>query len=495
MMEFGPKRGHFLYIFEDFFKNFGLLIIALIAGFMKGDIASAIEENIGIAVIVLIMPIGNILSYLRTTIHVTPLKIVVASGILNQRTVEIPAASITTIDYTQNILQQFFHVYRMKIDNAGNMSVENQANVIQIVLSQKDAELVTEILGKKESFRDGVNLAGSSDENTGKNRTVMIPEKSIFLMGLLKSKLLMMAEGFGILSAIIAIVPDDFFPEDSFLGRDLDLTLLGTWLVVGGILLVFALVIFAAGIIVTLIRYSNFTISDREDSIVIEYGLLTRKKYTLVKSRISGFSYEQSFLMRKMKKGILKVYAVGFGGDIEDGNEMSILHPYLSEENVRDFMGEYTDVFSEECHMMRRADHSLRYFFYRPVFILLSLFFIICIVLFAMIGQPQKFWWILALGFALPAFSAAGRIMESRNTAIGGNERELVLSVGGYTKNTAFLKMEQVESLITKGSIWKRKKGIVNLQVDFLGAQLMSSETVCNVAEEAAEELERYLVF
>lgn len=64
-MTFGPKRGHVLFIFENFFRDFSLLLIAIAVGLIRGDM-ELIYENLGIMAITLIGPVGRIMQYCFT---------------------------------------------------------------------------------------------------------------------------------------------------------------------------------------------------------------------------------------------------------------------------------------------------------------------------------------------------------------------------------------------------------------------------------------------
>lgn len=485
MYEFGPERGHFLYIFENFFKDFGLLIVALIVGIIHGDLMQTILDNMEVVIVVVILPAMKIVSYLTTKLHVTPEKLTLTSGWLKKKEVEIPAASITTIDYTQSLIQQIFKVYRIKIDNAGNMAIDNDDSVVKMVFSKEKADRIAEILGKKEIGTDGLNLSDTADINIGKKRKLLIPSKKIVQMGLLKSKMVLLIEGFGIVGVAAGFVGEDFKDSlaDEFLAHSI------TYMAVGALVILIA--VFIIGTIGTIIRFSNFTVTDDDEYIIIEYGLITRKKYTLAKTRISGFYYEQSLLMRMMKVGTLNVYAVGFGNDDEDSHENSVIHPLLSEDSVRSFMAEFTDVFDTPCEMKGVADNSMRYFFYRVSFY--AALFILALSIFC--AWLLDLWFLSLPGIVLIIIAAAGRIMEHANTYAGGNERELVLSTGGYKKTTTYIRMDNVESITTTGSIWKRRLGVLDMRVDFLGDALVSTEKVYNVEEETALRLRDYLIY
>ena len=65
-MKFGPQRGHITCIFDNFFKDFGLVLVAIVVSLVSGDM-DLLLENAGILVIVLLGPVMRILGYLTTT--------------------------------------------------------------------------------------------------------------------------------------------------------------------------------------------------------------------------------------------------------------------------------------------------------------------------------------------------------------------------------------------------------------------------------------------
>ena len=91
----------------------------------------------------------------------------------------------------------------------------------------------------------------------------------------------------------------------------------------------------------TVVRYFGFQVMDNGEALKIEYGLLTKKRYTIQKKKISGFSYHQSFLMKRLKTGTLQLYAIGYGGGSdEESREDPILFPLIKEERLRKAMKE-----------------------------------------------------------------------------------------------------------------------------------------------------------
>ena len=46
-MKFGPQRGHITCIFDNFFKDFGLVLVAIVVSLISGDM-DLLSENAGI---------------------------------------------------------------------------------------------------------------------------------------------------------------------------------------------------------------------------------------------------------------------------------------------------------------------------------------------------------------------------------------------------------------------------------------------------------------
>ena len=162
-MKFGPQRGHISCIFNHFFKDFGLILLAMIISLISGDI-DLLLENAGILVIVLMGPVLRILSFLTTTYEVDEEKLAIRNGIFTKNVLEIPLSTITTVDFSQNIFHQIFDVYKLNIDNHANIA-DGQTKV-HMTLKKDDANIVKTLLMKGRKGLDGSNYAGEQDLST-----------------------------------------------------------------------------------------------------------------------------------------------------------------------------------------------------------------------------------------------------------------------------------------------------------------------------------------
>lgn len=561
-MDFGPKRCHFLFIFENFFKDFTLLIIALIIGLLQGDM-DIILENVGVLVVVLIGPIGKISRFLTTLYSVDRERLIVKSGLFQKNNLEVPLSTITTVDFSQNILHRIFGVYRLNIDNASNISSVNTR--INATFRKEDAVKIRSLLILGRDGLDGLNTARASfhaadnancvdrrystnsadstnstdctnsadaaslnghpaflpsdpgsvsaskhnysvkhnytaehdytadnSPDTGQKRQIRIRASDLILMGLLKTKGTFFAE-------VIVLIITGFtvfnISLDSALAIGISdlISLIGLtgFLLIGAALII--LIASLCGMAGSLIRYYGFTVTDNGQAVKIEYGLLTKKRYTIQKNRISGFLYQQSFLSRMFKTGTLQLFAIGYGqGDEESTSEEPILFPLIKENRVRSAMSEILPETEETSACWKAAKGSLRYFFYGIGFIaaLISL----CSSIWASCFLPHcDYLWLV--GLIILFYSIAGRLQEYKNAAIYGNESNFSISCGGFKRNTVFVKTSHIESLSAKAGRLKAKKGIVSITVSYIAPITSAAKVAKNVPISCFEDIRKKLIY
>ena len=492
-MTFGPKRGHVLFIFENFFRDFGLLLIAISVGLIRGDM-ELIYENLGILAITLIGPVGRIMQYCFTRYSVDEERLLVESGWLRKQRLEVPLATITTVDLSQNILHQLFGAYRLNVDNASNV-IEGKTRV-RMTFGREDAFAVRELLIAGRRGLDGFNLADEMPEPAAEGRTVSMKTVNVrvtelLLWGALKSKGMFLVELIGVVSTAGAL----FNLSDELLGKETG-RLLGEWGLLKLLLALMASVFLLAvvcGMVGTLIRYYGFHVADNGQAVKIEYGLLTKKRYTIQKNRISGFSYEQSFFLRLFHLGTLQLFAIGYGGaGDEESREEPILFPLIKEGKVRAAISEMLEDMEERRDYHRAPKGSLRYFFYGVGFaVALGA---ASVTLWFSVTEPfcRGLW---VVGLLILSYSVCGRSLEYRHAAMYAGERNFSMTSGGFKTNTVFVKTSHMESVEAKASVWKLRKGILTVNAGYIAPLTSAHMVVKNVPKAAFEEARERLIY
>lgn len=493
-MKFGPQRGHIACIFDNFFKDFGLVLAAVLVSLISGDM-DLFSENIGILVIVLLAPVLRVVGYLTTTYAVDEEKLVIKSGLFTKNSLEVPLSTITTVDFSQNLFHQIFGVYKMNIDN--NASLADGQTKVHMTLKKSDADTVKNLLMAGRKGLDGSNFAGEqkaeelSKREEGKRYDVKIG--NLLLMGLLKSKLLFLIELFGAIAVIANLLPASLL-EAGAIDRFIEgMAELGATPVVLISLAVLFVIGSFCGMIGSLIKYYGFKILDNGEAVKIEYGLFNRKTYTIAKKKISGIYYEQSALMRLAKIGILNLMAVGYGaGSDEEASEEAILFPMLKESSLNEIISAILPELQEAEAYQKPEPKALRYFFVR-----FSVFFALAVLggsfFLPKIDPFFQGAWVLGAIFLLSRLVAS--VLDYLTTGAYGNQQNFSFCYGGYKKHTVFVKTSMIESIESGGSVWKRKRGISDITLGCLAPGGESIQIVKNLPAKTFEELKSYLIY
>lgn len=519
-MTFGPRRGHVMFIFERFFRDFGLLLAALALYLVVRDV-QIILENGALIIVVLFAPVKRLIEYLCTYYTVDSQRLLVESGWLKKKKQEVPIANITTVDFTQTFFFQLAGVYSLSVETAGSIG-SGPSGTVKLVLKEKDAVFVKKLLlsetqqeeeilqertdGQKKIHGEEIcreqeapcRSSRISEDISG--NTIMASAGEILLMGLLRSKAAIVVQLVFYGCAAVSIL------TKIFLHRDIDsqqmlinyLLHLSAPLVIAGILAACYLLGTAVSVALSCIKYYGFRVTDRDTSIFIEYGLLTKKTHTLMKDKISGISYSQSLLMRLFKRGTLEVFAAGYGG-VDDNNkvETAALYPILRAEKLDAFLMRFLPEIGEKEPVKKAGRTAFPYFFICGRFIF---------AVFAAAGilgslavipkEPELVRVCMIIGTLLIiVLAACSVVLEYGNSALSGNETMIVLTSGGYTRTTVMLKTEKVEFIEDRATMRKRKrKNLSNIRLGLL-AETSRQHSVRNMDRSIFEHIKQRLMY
>lgn len=516
-MKFGPQRGHFLYIFERFFATFGLLILMILFFLITGE-WQMLMNYIALPIIAVIGPLAKILDFLFTYYSISDESLFIKKGLLKKKNTEIPLSTITNVDYSQGLILQLAHAYTITVDTTATISADNLSK-IRLTLKEEDAEKVKGLLlaHKYKSSEEEQTDAGLSAEEEHIGTSIPVVEKNaedkilsvthasikeIFLMGLMESKLVVIGQIFSVLAVIITfgsmlIMGQEVDGEEFLINQLLQLS--GAALISGFVILLLILG-FVGGVAKAMLKYFNFRITNRTDSIFIEYGLITKKTHTLRKEKISGVQFRQPFLMRLFNCGVVNVFAVGYGDNPQENDNAAVLFPFLKTSQLDNFVAHHFPGLTVHGETQRPTKNALRFFFITPRF-----FVGICILIAGVVinilplMEPDVVWIFIIPGSLLCVlvFFAIliSILLEYKNTAISSSSDGTILISGGYTRNRTLLYTHMIESLTGSGSVFKRRKGIVTITLGLWGSKSNASHKVRNLEETALNDLRSHIIY
>lgn len=491
-MKFGPSKGNALIIFENFVRNFGLLALAIAAAIWKGP--EILFSNGQILVIVLISPISTLIKYLFTKYSIDDEKMVIDSGFFVKKTMEIPLKGITTVDLSQNLLFQLFQVYKIKVDNSSQTNdTANKAELV-LALKKETAFYVKSLLEAKNE--NTPEESAKADFKTIKP-SITCSLSDFILLGALQSKFLYfitivttVCGGGGYIYSALS----EQFNVSGLLQKFLEV--LSPVIGITILVLTAYLISVAASIFVTAIRYYSYSVTNREDALLVQYGLFTKKSYTLIKKKISGITIKQSLLMRLFKLCTVEVFIIGYGDKSEDNQqELSLLYPIAKLNQVNAVLEELLPDMSFEREYHKRPKGSLPYFFYCFRMYLSIGILVGSIITVSIIKLPIPAPIIIGASLLYLILTILSVYLEYYNSGIYTNERIVSICKGIFSYNMVFIKAIKLESVTEQTTIWKRKHGFTNINLGFIAPTRVAHMKARNITYQDVEKVQKALSF
>jgi len=504
-MTFGPKRAHVMFIFERFINDFGLFVLALIIFLFVRDIQIVID-NLFVVVIALFGPISRLIKYIFTRYTIDGERLLVESGWLKKEKLEIPLATISSVDLTQNLLFQLTKVYALQVENAG--SIGNAADgSVKLILGKGDAELAKRLLLAKKMNAVVINaeLADKAAELDVAADTLLPEEKGqtmkasageVLTMCVFQIKWIVVAVQMVAYISLLGTYLDQYIltSEQSSTEMLVDFAMgFAPVMIIGAILGVYLISVIISTAL-GFIKYYNFRITNKEESLKIEYGLFTRKSHTLMKEKISGITYQQSLFMRAMKKGTIQIFVTGYGGLDENNQEETVLlYPIVAEDKIYPFINWVLPEPVQVPEYDRAPTRGLPYFFLCGRFIIAL---VVCAGLFAVpVGTAANL--AAAMTATVIILLATGSVlMEYKTSAVAADNSMVTMNYGGYRKHIVMIKRDKLEYVEDSASEIKRKKqNLSTIKVGVLAPAGMSEHSVRNMDILAFDDVKEKLIY
>jgi len=487
-MMFGPKRAHVMFIFERFINDFGLFVLALIIFLFVRDI-QIIMDNLFLVVIALFGPISRLIKYFFTRYTIDGERLLVESGWLKKEKLEIPLATISSVDMTQNLLFQLTHVYALQVENAGSIGNAGDGSV-KLILGKNDAEHAKQLLLAKKTNLAAVNtekdtepvISAETRLQEEKGQTMKASAGEVLTMCVFQIKWVVVAIQMVAYISLLGTYMDQyiFSSEQSSTEMLVDFAMgFAPVMIIGAVLGVYLISIIISTAL-GFIKYYNFRITNRDDSLRIEYGLFTRKSHTLMKEKISGIEFQQSLFMRAMKKGTLQIFVTGYGG-LDDNNqeETVLLYPIVEEKKIYPFINWIMPDDVEVPAYENAPARGLPYFFicFRFIFAV-----IMCAVMIAVPMGGSADIIAAAAGILILLIAIGSVLMEYKTSAVAVGNSMVTLNYGGYRKHIVMIRREKLEYVEDSASELKRRhRNLSTLKVGILAPAGMSIHSVRNM--------------
>ena len=511
---FEKRRCHFTHIFELFARYiYVILVMAFTIAFnIVGDISSKKEllddvKNasgfvmssgaltvlivIGVLLLVsMIMLLYCAFKWRFTFVSAEENTLIYERKKKKKKRVAIPFEKINTIDMGRNVFERLVGTCRLKIDTGAYSSrQEKNSAEMNLVFSLKEAEEIRfYILGRAE-LDSRAEEAETGKVTVGAKEPDWVIKAGIgdfVLYGLTSSSVWklfwILVAGFFFVVEIAQGFIDEAFDylwpyvekaTDVIAGTNIVLVILGMLL----FFLISALISDIWTVIWAAIRFADFRVAREGRNVIVRYGLITVKNYTLQVRNIHALIIKQNVFQQMLGRCSVEAVCMGFG---DEKTETALLLPIIRTDDLNRLLNVILPEYVTEMNVRPRNKAGLYYHIVRPVVFWGAVLCGICIACRQLIGVST-----LVDALAIMAFVSAAvkGVLSYKNTALDWNDKVVSVQRGGFNKVAYRIRTDAVQEVQLKTNVIKKCFGIGSYYVHFHGPKFNNTSVSGNISD------------
>jgi len=430
------------------------------------------SRNIKIIGALLLLLIGyEFINWYKTCFYIKEGMLIYETGVIEKKVLSLSMDKITTIDFSQNLINRLFNTYRLKLDSG---SVQTKGSEIDIVLKKASA-IIT-----RDELLSGNKLSESDQEEWGK--VFEATNKEMLLTALTKNNL---ALGIGLFFSMYAFL-DDILKALNIkymdtLSRYIDPSKLVnasiTYLlifIIKAFLVVWVICIILS-VIGSTIKLYGFRVYKSKEHIKIEYGLINKKAYSLPIKNVQAVILKQNLIKQKLGLYNIELSTVGYGNEQK---EEAILYPIVNKRLMDELINELIPELKEQPEIWHAPKNTLTNFIMVPL--------IASVIIFS--TATFLFNKAVILFLLLPVILVAC-YLSYRNSAIGFNGSILKAVSGGFNRKSYLVKMESIQSLSIQTNPFQKKKNVGTYVLQYYASKLGDVIKVKNLSNTFFQEI------
>ncbi len=456
LVEGGAERRlhpwSWLFVLIEQLKSFALpLVVLLFTG--RGN-SWELWGLVGAGVLVLVS-LGQYFTY---RFRVDADGIVIRSGLLQKSLRNIPFTRIHNVALHQTLLHRVFGVAEVKLESAGGMTPEGQMRV----LSLADAHALEELVRVHGRAQATPEAAAAVEES---NVLLSLPTSEVIRLGLISNRgMIVVAAAFGLVAQTSGELLGDALKGSAKVmagaSRDMHLGLTGT--IVGGIALVLVLLIAIRmlSVVLALLQFHGFTLTEDGRRLSSQRGLLTRIRANMPRQRIQAWSLRESLTHRWFGRQSLVVDSASMQ-TVNDQRSLRDLAPVATPAAIDALIRHLLPGKAWPMPQWRPLHpRAWRRQFAIPALVVL--------VATAALTWRQGPWGLAALAL-LPLFLLRAKVW-ARHAGYSEESGLIAVREGWLDKRWRFAEVRKLQSLTLSQSPFDRRHGMASVHMDTAGA-------------------------
>jgi putative membrane protein len=417
--------------------------------------------------------------------------IIIRSGVFQKSIRHITFDRIQNVSLQQNILHQLFKVADVKLETAGGKP--GQAEGQMRVLSLKNAQALEQLIrARGQLSRDADGAALSTEVPTTAKELLKLNTEELTRLGLISNKGMVVVATF---FAALTQTGQNFgggigsfirHHRKEIVGYASDTHLSQLQMIIMALIgfAIFVFIMRILSVILALVQFHGFRLTQNARRLSIERGLLTRLRGSLPLRRIQAYSLKQSWLHRFFGRQSLRVDTV----NLEENNRSASLRdlvPIATPER----MDELIRVFLNSNHWPLITWHNLHPRAWRRKFLITAMMYAAISIALAYFLKLYALWGLLLVVWQF--FYARN---WARYSGFAYSDDLIAMRHGWLNKQWRFAEIAKLQNLILKQSPFDRRHGMASLHLDTAGASpLEPALQIDYLPVEQARELQKML--
>ena len=449
-----------LFVLLQQLRQFIAPLLALVV-FGRGD-RNALWPLIGVAV----LAIGSLWQYFTYRYRITGDSLVVRSGLFERSLREIPFARIHNVAVHQSVLHRLFNVAEVRLESAGGQKPEAQMRVLGLA----------DALALEQLFRHRGSASGSetvTGEAPARTELLSLSTAEVIRLGLVSNRgMIVMAAAFGaawqaLPDRMVANLVEHFARELFGYASHLQLGWVATAAAAAALLVLAMLLLRALSVLLALVQYHAFRLSEDPRRLTVERGLLTKLRTSVARRRVQAWTLHEGVLHRLLRRRSLDIdTAVAEQHGQNDQRALKELAPIATPEACDALIS----------HLLPHAQWPRAQWMPLPASAWWRLFLptaaLVPLIAAALCIYFGNGWGVLLLLW-LPWSAYASRRHAAR-AGYSVDDAMIAVCGGWWSRYWRFAEIDKLQSLALRQSPLDRRFGMATLSLDTAGAGAMT---------------------
>jgi len=307
----GEQRLHplsWLFVLLQQARQFFIPLVLLVFFGQRGDREDGYAHLASLAALGVLVAI-SVLQYLTYRYRLGPDAIHIRSGLLERSWRDIPYARIHNVALHQSVLHRLFGVAEVRLESAGGARPEAQMRVLRL-----DRALALEQRVRHGTRASVDTAAPDAPTREPASRTLLgLPIPEVIRLGLVSNRgMVVVAAAFGVLyqafpeRSVTRFIADNGEVAYRYV-HQLHPGMAATAVAAVLLLVLLLLAMRALSVVLALVQYYGFRLSETERRLTVERGLLTRIRTSTTRRRIQAWTLREGFLHRCLHRRRLQV--------------------------------------------------------------------------------------------------------------------------------------------------------------------------------------------